>query len=83
MGKYVIKYEREGCIGAAVCAAVDPDHWEISNVDGKADLRQAVRNGGNFELEVNDINEHAIEAAKGCPVVVIKIFEKETGRQIV
>lgn len=83
MGKYIIKYEREGCIGAAVCAAVDPDRWVISNEDGKADLKNAIKNGGNFELEVDELSEQAIEAAKGCPVVVIKIFEKATGKQIV
>ena len=34
---FTIIYERKGCIGAGVCAAIADKHW-VMNEDGKADL---------------------------------------------
>mgnify|MGYP001584869442 FL=1 len=38
--KYMIELDREGCIGAAACVAVDPDNWAIVE-DGKVDLKDS------------------------------------------
>lgn len=71
--KYDIEYDREGCIGAAACCAVSPENW-VMNQDGKADLLH--KDIGDDRLKEN------IEAAEVCPVRVIKLKEKKTGKQL-
>lgn len=84
MGKYIIQYDRNGCIGAGVCAAVAPDHW-VMNQDGKADLVESKEVAeGQFEREVDEKDlEINKQAAEGCPAVVIHIINKETGEKII
>lgn len=72
--KYIVEFDREGCIGAAACVAVCPDNWEMQD-DGKPNLLR--REIDEDELEQNK------QAAEACPVNVIKIFDKETGDQII
>lgn len=72
--KYVIEYDREGCIGAAACAAVSKN-WVISPEDGKADYLEA-------EFSDNELEEN-VEAARSCPVNVIRIKRKDNGEKIV
>ncbi len=83
--KYKIVYDRENCIGAAACAAVAPDYWEIVD-DGKADLK------GSEQKDENRVQERIIdeseldanmEAAKSCPVTVIHIIDLETGERLI
>lgn len=86
MGKIKILYDREGCIGAGVCAAIADKHW-VMNDDGKADLVGGKKTGeGKFELEISEADlELNKQAAEGCPAIVIhlvrdngeKIFPKE------
>ena len=77
-----IEFEREGCIGAGVCAAVAPDHWAM-DADGKANLLDSVKNNGIFEKSIGqselDANK---QAADGCPVQVIRLYYKKTGEKI-
>ena len=82
MAKIKIIYDREGCIGAGVCAALAPDEW-VMNDDGKADLKGAKKNGeGKFEMEIDEAAlERNIQAAEGCPVIVIHL-QKENGEKI-
>jgi len=85
--KFIVEYERQGCIGAGVCAAVDDKHW-VMNADGKADLIQGEKhdNPGNA-IWVREIDESELEvvkaAAEGCPVLVIHIIDKETKQKII
>ena len=84
MGKFIIKYDREHCIEAGVCETMKPEVWAINQADWKADLKGGIQKGdGTFELEVDEVDEKLIDSAKGCPANVIRIFEKETGEQIV
>ena len=79
MPKFKIIYDREGCIGAAACAAVAPDLFEM-NEDGKADLLKAKKNEetGFWELTVEAKDEKiARESVDVCPVNVIKIEKIE------
>lgn len=84
--KYIVKYDREGCIGAAACVGMDPKSWIIEDTDGKANLI-----GGSYaeneKFWVKEIDESELDAmmaaAKGCPVVIIHIFEKDTGKQLI
>ena len=84
MAKILIQYDRNGCIGAGVCAAVAPDHW-VMNQDGKADLVNAKEvSEGQFELEIDEKDlEVNKQAAEGCPAVVIHIINKETGEKVI
>lgn len=72
--KYIIEYDREGCIGAAACIAVAPDSWEMDD-DGKANLLK--KEIDEDELEINK------QAAEACPVNVIRIKDKDTGEYII
>lgn len=83
MGKFKVEYNRSGCIGAAVCAAVDEKHWEISS-DGKADLHGSSQDGDVFVTEIEEADLESMKAAaEGCPVGVIHIINKETGEKLI
>ncbi len=72
--KYVIEYDREGCIGAAACAAVSKN-WVINPEDGKADYKEV-------EISEEELEEN-IEAARSCPVNVIHIKRKDNGERLI
>lgn len=85
MGKYKIVFDRQNCIGAGPCVAVNPDVWEMKD-DGKVALKAGTQVAGteNFEQEIDDDKlEINLQAAKSCPVNVIHIVDKETGEQLV
>lgn len=72
--KYKITFDRDNCIGAAACAAVNPDNYEISMQDGKANMKTA---------EIDEAALHInMEAAQACPVNVIHIFDEE-GKKLI
>ena len=75
MAKYKIEFDRNACIGSAACAAVCSKNWKISDEDGKADVLIA-------EIDDADLKCN-LEAAKSCPVNVIHIIEKDTGKKLV
>ncbi|MFB6167086.1 MAG: ferredoxin [Candidatus Nanohaloarchaea archaeon] len=83
MGRYRIIYDRKGCIGAGTCEALDPEDFELVE-DGLADLKGGEEKGSDtYEKEIpGDRKEEALEAAKGCPVNVIKVVDTETGEQL-
>jgi ferredoxin len=82
MARYKITYDRANCIGAGACAAMDPARFKMAG-DGKADLIDGKDIGnGKFELE-SDENPAIVEAAKACPVEVIKIKNLDTDEDIV
>lgn len=83
MGRYRIIYDRTGCIGAGTCEALDPDDFKLVE-DGLADLVDADdEQGGVWEKEIpEDRMEAALDAAKGCPVNVIRVVDTETGEQL-
>lgn len=80
---YKIVYDRTGCIGAATCEALDPADFVMVE-DGLADLKDGEETrDGVWEKKVPEEREDdALEAAKGCPVNVIKIIDTETGEQV-
>lgn len=81
MAKYKITYDRANCIGAGACAAMDPAHFKIVN-DGKADLLGGQEVDGKWELETDE-NPAIVEAAKACPVEVIKVKNLDIGEDLV
>ena len=73
MVKYKIIFDRENCIGAYACVAIAPETWQESD-DGKANLV-------SDEFDESELPKQ-IEAAKACPVNVIKIVNAETGEEV-
>ncbi len=90
--KYRIVYDRKGCIGAAACAAVAPEFWEMKE-DGKAHLigGKTDENGNEIlvimENQMTPTMKKALqlnkEAAEVCPVQVIHIYDEETGEKLI
>ncbi len=81
MPKYKIIYDRQNCIGVSSCAILADKFWKM-NEDTKADLIGALKKNGFFELEIEEKDVHINkEAARNCPVGVIKIFDAQ-GKQI-
>ncbi len=81
MAKYKIIFDRANCIGAGACAAMNPKNFKMVG-DGKADLVNGKDLGdGKFELIV-EADPEVIQAAKACPVEVIKVKDADTGEDI-
>jgi ferredoxin len=81
--KYLIRYERNSCIGAGVCVVLDDKSFEM-NTDGKADLKPAAKKGDVYEKEIDESElDDMMKAAEGCPVRVIHIIDKQTGKQVI
>ncbi len=77
-----VEFDREGCIGAGVCAAVAPDHW-VMDADGKANLVSSEQNNGVFRKDISESElETNRQAADGCPVQVIRLYYKKSGEKI-
>jgi ferredoxin len=85
MRKLKIEYERDACIGAAVCAALDEVDFEM-NADGKADLLGGKDESGTWVKDVEFDEEQTkklLECAEGCPVNIIHVTDKETGKKLI
>jgi len=82
MPQYKIIYDRKNCIGVSSCAILAEEFWKM-NDDTKADLMRAKQiREGVWELEIDEKDLHKNkEAARNCPVGVIKIVD-ESGHEI-
>ncbi|MBI2232592.1 MAG: hypothetical protein HYU56_01620 [Candidatus Aenigmarchaeota archaeon] len=73
--KFLITFDREGCIGAFSCSAVDEKLWEKVPEEGKVNLFGAVLNeSGLYEIVLEE-GQFSPDAETVCPVNVIKIKE--------
>ena len=73
MAKFKIIYDKNNCVAAGPCAAVDSVHFKINPEDGKAELIGGKEvSPGIFELEVDD-DDLANQAAAVCPAAVITV----------
>lgn len=81
MSKKIIHY-RNDCIGCNMCVELAPENWFMNLSDGKATLRRSREKNGIFVAEISEpemvIN---IDAARSCPINIIKIFD-ENGQEI-
>ena len=84
MGKrYLIRYDRDACIGAGVCVVMDEKSFEM-NVDGKADMKESTKKDAIYEKEIDEAElDDMMTAAEGCPVLVIHIIAKDTGKMLI
>ncbi len=73
MAKFKLVLEREECTACESCVESCPDSFEMAD-DGFARVKDSKRVGSNDELELDDLG-CAKEAAEGCPVNIIHIFE--------
>ena len=88
MGRYKIVYDLENCIGVFSCVAAHDKRWEIGKDEheGKAELIGGTEDQktGYFEAEFDeDELQLNLEEARVCPVNVIHIIDKETGKQLI
>ena len=80
-----IVYEREGCIGAAACAGINPEDF-IMNSDGKADLTESYKEGKYF-IKIVTVNDQKtldkiIDSIRGCPVDVLEVWDMDENNKI-
>ena len=74
MKRYKIEFDREKCIGAALCVTAAPDNWKI-NDDGKADVK-------NIDIGEREFTKN-LQAARNCPVNAIHIIDTKTKKRII
>ena len=83
--KWLVQYDRKGCIGAGSCEAVNPERWKLLD-ERKAELKGGELNQQNnmYEVRIGDDELAKMKAAaEGCPKVVIHIINTETGEKII
>lgn len=76
MSDFKIVHDRPACIGCGVCAAINPEHWEMSTKDGKSDVIGCEMDGTNEVLEIEELGSD-MDAAEACPVNCIHLYEKD------
>jgi len=73
MGKIKIIYNRNECIGAGTCSALNKELWAMSG-DGLATLKGATEKNGICEVELADSEyERQCSVAGNCPSGCIKV----------
>lgn len=76
-----IAFLRNKCIGCYACVEAAPQHWIMSEVDGKSCLRKGQRKGAFYLKNTSIIEHEAIQrAARNCPARIIKI--KVLGKEV-
>jgi ferredoxin len=73
MAKFKVVLEREEGTACKSCVDSCPDSFEMAD-DGLAHVKGSTRVGSNDELNLDDLGCKK-EAAEGCPVNIIHIFE--------
>ena len=84
MAKFLIKHDRENCIGCGACAAISEEHWKM-DADGKSNIIKGKRlDDGSEEKEIEEKDfETNKEAAESCPVNVIHLKNLDTQEDII
>ncbi len=69
-----IVFLRRKCIGCNACVEVAPEHWVISQKDGKSYLRKSIQKGDYYLLQLPDWEyDRQAKAAELCPVKIIQV----------
>ncbi len=69
-GKYLVKVDRDKCIGAGPCTAVAPTIFQLDEENKAVVLSQ------------DELDELKLLAAQSCPVAAITVTNVETGEQV-
>jgi ferredoxin len=82
--RFRVILDREACIGAAACMAVQPRHWKVQD-DGKVNLLGS-RHSPDGKRQEKEFTEEELEdyrlAAESCPTNAIHL-EDEDGARII
>lgn len=82
---FKVKVDREACIGAASCAAVAPNTFDL-DAEGKAVIKKKDGSMTSEYVNYGDIADEGVNienAAKSCPVNAIIIMEvDDAGKEI-
>ncbi len=71
-----IVHFRKNCIGCNSCVEHAPEHWKISEKDGKSGLIGGEEKNGVIVKKIHAAEKEVNElAARDCPVKIIKIFK--------
>ncbi len=84
MGRYMISFDRENCIGCGNCTIVCPKFYEVLT-DGASSIKggKTVRkNWQVLKVEKKDYQCN-VKAARSCPVNVIHLNDLKTGKKII
>lgn len=73
MASIKVELERAECTACEACVEACPDHFEMAD-DELAHLKGSKRVGENDELELDSLG-CVKDAADGCPVNIIHIYE--------
>ncbi len=69
-----IIHQRDKCIGCNYCVEIAYDRWRMSKKDGKCTLIEGKNKKGFYTAVVGDDEFEAnVNAAKVCPVKIIKV----------
>ena len=73
--KITICHKRNDCIGCGSCSLVAPQRFQMSEQDGKSDLKDGVWKGTEFLVAKIESEEYIAskKAADACPMNVIRI----------
>ncbi len=71
IGRYKVEVIREKCIGAASCAAIAPNVFEMD----EEDIARVISQDG-------DDDETKLLAAQSCPTAAIIVTDVTTGEQV-
>lgn len=70
----IIHY-RKKCIGCGICYELQPGHWRLSKMDGKANLLRAMLKNEVYQAISLEPLETSLLIEKACPVNAIKIVQ--------
>jgi len=72
----IITHQREKCIGCNYCVEYAPFRWAMSRIDGKSVLLDGLSKKGFWSVKISDDERVAnVNAAKACPVNIIRVTE--------
>lgn len=72
---FQIIFHRGKCIGCNACVEAAPERWRMSRKDGRCNLIGGKEKKGIYSASLpTDEYEQNVDAAKNCPVKIIKII---------
>ena len=78
--RYEIDHDLPGCISCEACCVVCPDNWEMKEIlDLNGDVKAVPK---KVQLNEEEFQSN-MDAACSCPVNVIHIIDKKSGKKLI